>query len=718
VAGGALTLSDGKSSFVSNVASGGAGGDGGDGGAGGKGGAGGDGGSAGHGGGGGGGGGGGAGGDGGDTSSAPMGGPGGAGGSGGGGGDGGSGGVGGDGGAGGRGGMGGDGGGGGAGGSGSGGGIAVLAGSLTISPATTLNNNTAQGGAGGMGGGAGNGGDGGDGGKGGDGGNGANGGGGGGGGDGGNGGAGTSCQGPGGPGGSGGSGGAGGYYGTGGTGGAGGAGGDPGNSGSGGAGGAAGDGAIYVFGGTVTSAFVLAPPGGGTDAPARPAPTDTAPALPLGYSPQQLRVAYGLAPPSALPAAWTGAGQTIAVVVAGQNPALAQDLQQFDAQFQIPAPPSFQVFNQDGAAQPLSPWERVPEGRVRAAAPPSAVASEGTSEGRVRATAPPSAWDLEAALDVEWTHALAPGASIDVVEAHSASSQDLFAAVATAAGLGGVSVVSMSWNLPEFSGETLLDHVFTTPAGHQGVTFVAAAGDNGPAATYPASSPNVLAVGGTTLTSYGVETPWNGSGGGVSGYEPAPSYQAHAGIAGAGRDTPDVAFNANPATGVAVDDGGSWFVMGGTSAGAPGWAALVAIANSLRVSAGGTTLDGPSQTLPAIYGLPTSDFHPVGVGRGAPVANLLVPALAASGAGDPAPASAPAPRIANGAVAEPVAVDYLLEHGLLAPFERPRAAPVPAPATTIGAGRIRPALASTRATRHPTFRARWVPQQSDEEIGS
>jgi len=451
----------------------------------------------------------------------------------------------------------------------------------------------------------------------------------------------------------------------------------------------------------VTSAFVLAPPGAGagTGGPALPAP-----AVPLGYSPQQIRAAYSLPPQSALPASWSGAGQTIAIVVAYQNAALASDLQQFDAKFQIPTPPQFQVFNQDGALGPL---------------PGSEPAASGT------------AWAEEAALDVEWAHALAPGAGIDVVEASSASTHDLFAAVTTAAGLTGVSVVSMSWDLPEFSGETALDHVFTTPAGHQGVTFVAAAGDNGSAATYPASSPNVLAVGGTTLNvnpataanpsgSYGGETPWSGSGGGVSGYETEPSYQSGSGIAGGGRDTPDVAFDANPATGVAVDDDGSWLVMGGTSVGTPGWAALVAIANAMRVSAGATTLDGASQTLPAIYGLSASDFHEVGVGRGSPVANLLVPALAASGSsGDsPVPAAGAASNVASplteARAAGPVLVDYLLEHGLLSVFAGPAADPgsAPAPTTTSRAGQARPSLTLTTGTPHPTFRVPWAPPQT------
>ena len=113
-----------------------------------------------------------------------------------------------------------------------------------------------------------------------------------------------------------------------------------------------------------------------------------------------------------------------------------------------------------------------------------------------------------------------------------------------------------------------------------------------------------------------------------------------------------MAFDANPNTGIAIFDsynGGSspWFQYGGTSLGAPCWAGLIALADQMRVSAGMTTLDGPSQTLPKIYALPAADFHDITsgtstgtpnytaaagydlvAGLGTPVANLLVPALA------------------------------------------------------------------------------------------
>src|SRR5262249_26426406 len=137
---------------------------------------------------------------------------------------------------------------------------------------------------------------------------------------------------------------------------------------------------------------------------------------------------------------------------------------------------------------------------------------------------PPAAnagWASEIALDVEWAHAVAPGASILLVEASSNSDANLFAAVRYAASPPGVLAVSMSWGGDEFSGETSFDSTFQTPAGHAGVTFVTSSGDAGAPASYPAASPNVLAVGGTTLRLDAAnnilsESAWGGSGGGVS----------------------------------------------------------------------------------------------------------------------------------------------------------------------------------------------------------
>ncbi len=178
------------------------------------------------------------------------------------------------------------------------------------------------------------------------------------------------------------------------------------------------------------------------------------------------------------------------------------------------------------------------------------------------------------------------------MEANSASLGDLLTAVNYARQQAGVSVVSMSWGGSEFNGETAYDSYFTTPAGHAPVTFVASSGDSGGDGEWPAVSPNVLSVGGTALSmnSSSVrtsETAWSGSSGGVSAYESEPAYQT--GVQSTGRrTTPDVAYDANPNTGVAIYDSVSyagqsgWFTVGGTSAGSPQWAALMAIANQGR----------------------------------------------------------------------------------------------------------------------------------------
>ncbi len=227
-------------------------------------------------------------------------------------------------------------------------------------------------------------------------------------------------------------------------------------------------------------------------------------------------------------------------------------------------------------------------------------------------------------MDVEWAHAIAPGAAILVVEARSDSLSDLLAAVDVARSTPGVAAVSMSWGFNETSLESAFDAHFQTPAGNQGITFVAASGDygttNGP--EYPSSSPRVLAVGGTTLSTdvqgdYLGEVAWSGSGGGSSRYEPEPRYQAKVQSSGH-RTTPDVAFLGDPNTGVAVYETpprgfGSWITVGGTSLGTPAWAAIIAIVDQGRALEGKGSLDGATQTLPALYGLPSADFHPVSI---------------------------------------------------------------------------------------------------------
>ncbi len=193
-------------------------------------------------------------------------------------------------------------------------------------------------------------------------------------------------------------------------------------------------------------------------------------------------------------------------------------------------------------------------------------------------------WSLETSLDVEWAHAIAPQAKILLVEAQSGSGTNLLQAIDYAGNRADVVAVSMSWGGAEFPEEMSLDQHFQSP---NGAHFFAASGDQGWGVSWPAVSPNVVAVGGTSLTladdgSFKSESAWNGSGGGISAYEPQPSYQTTYSIARAKnkRAVPDVAYNADPASGFPVyRSSGShtktgWFKVGGTSAGAPQWAAI------------------------------------------------------------------------------------------------------------------------------------------------
>ncbi len=340
------------------------------------------------------------------------------------------------------------------------------------------------------------------------------------------------------------------------------------------------------------------------------------------YSPLQMRSAYSVNGISFGATAGDGTGQTIAIVNAYDDPNIASDLAVFDAQYGLAAPPSFTKVSQTGGST-------------------SGIATNST-------------WEIEESLDVEWAHAMAPGANIVLVEANSNSLSDLTAAVVEAATLG--SVVSMSWTTSgvggvatEIGGEQFYDSDFLAT----GVTFVAGAGDNGSPGGYPAYSPNVVAVGGTDIAinsdgSYGSETAWGSSGGGTSQYEFEPSYQA--GVQStAFRTVPDVSADAGSAVWVYDSNGGGdWIGVEGTSLATPIWAGMFAIADQGRAAAGETSLSGASQTLPALYAFPSSDFHDVTTGGnggfaagpgydevtglGTPIAGSLMPDFVAYGA--------------------------------------------------------------------------------------
>jgi subtilase family serine protease len=193
-------------------------------------------------------------------------------------------------------------------------------------------------------------------------------------------------------------------------------------------------------------------------------------------------------------------------------------------------------------------------------------------------------WAVEISLDVQWAHAIAPNATILLVEAQTPSFNDLLAAVSYAANRADVVAISMSWGGTEFQGESSYNSYFTS---NHGVAFFASTGDAGSGVIWPSSSSNVVAVGGTTLALYSngtvaSETAWSGSGGGVSAYEPEPQFQVAYNVSGVGgkRSVPDVCYDADPASGFPVYDSTGyngqtgWFQVGGTSASCPQWAAI------------------------------------------------------------------------------------------------------------------------------------------------
>ncbi|MGA7203620.1 MAG: S53 family peptidase [Specibacter sp.] len=327
------------------------------------------------------------------------------------------------------------------------------------------------------------------------------------------------------------------------------------------------------------------------------APTDTACRAQIGvpcYSPQEIRQAYGLTP--LINAGFTGAGQTIVIVDSFGSPTLEADLATFDADFGLPAPPSLKVLAPLGSV-PFDPNNQDMLG-----------------------------WAEETSLDVQWAHAMAPAASIVVMTSPVSETEGVqglpeflqLEQYAVNHNLG--KIVSQSWAATEDSlmtpaGKALMAQFnnFYRSATLRGVTFLGSTGDSGtanpgvdnvdfpyPTVNFPAISPWVTAVGGTSLqaTTTGVyqsETTWNdglgsATGGGVSRYTPEPLYQwllpkADQRLLAGHRAIPDIAFNADPDTGVLVHLGflgagnNGYYIFGGTSEGSPAWAGVVADLN-------------------------------------------------------------------------------------------------------------------------------------------
>ena len=312
------------------------------------------------------------------------------------------------------------------------------------------------------------------------------------------------------------------------------------------------------------------------------------------YSPQEIRRAYGV--DSLINHGYTGKGQTIIIIDSFGSPTIQSDLQTFDAGYGLPPPPSFQV---------LAPLGTVPFNPTKI---PDQIG-----------------WAFETTLDVDWSHALAPDANIvlltsPVDETEGVMGMPQFLQLEQYAldhHLG--NVISQSWGATENTlftpaGEAVFAsfEAFYLQAALQHVTVFASAGDSGaanveldgvtfypfPTVIFPASSPLVTAVGGTSLYAgtsgnYQSETVWNNAigagGGGISQVFTEPNYETaylpssvqqqlnqHRGL-------PDVSYNADPDTSILVYESfyspTGYYFIGGTSEGSPQWAGIIADAN-------------------------------------------------------------------------------------------------------------------------------------------
>lgn len=359
------------------------------------------------------------------------------------------------------------------------------------------------------------------------------------------------------------------------------------------------------------------------------------------YGPAQIRNAYAIQP--LIDAGHDGSGEVITIIDAFQNPTMAGDLTSFDSAFNLPSPPSFTTI-----------------------APFGLTAFDPNNANQV-------GWSGEIALDVEWAHAVAPGAGIVLALAPTDADADIVATQRYVISNNIGNVISMSFGEGEQCMDPTLqaaEHSLFNAATARGVSLIAGSGDQGAAqyctdpnalfkgVSIPASDPDVTGVGGTQLVAdlatgaYQSESVWNeptygAGGGGFSTLYPRPSFQN--GVLGAGstRGVPDVAYSAALDGGVIVawGSGGTNYefsIFYGTSAGTPQWAGIIAIADQTA----GRSLGNVNAPL---YKLISGDFHDITTGNndfppisgysaqpgwdaasglGSPIANSIVEGLA------------------------------------------------------------------------------------------
>ena len=410
-----------------------------------------------------------------------------------------------------------------------------------------------------------------------------------------------------------------------------------------------------------------AQPGATATHKATPSPTPTAVNLATSQCPADLKSATTCYTPPVFRAAYgvdkliqqgiTGKGQTVVDIVSFGSPTLQQDMDVYDKQFGLP-PVNLQIISPLTNVKPYDP--------------------NGDRGG----------WAGETTLDVEIIHAIAPDAKIVV----------LVSPVAETEGTIGLpefrqleqytidhklgNIVSQSWAASELTLEDAKgqqemqkwETLYQKATTQEGMTYLSSSGDNGatdfkdmngkliasvPTTGFPTDSPWVTSVGGTTLTRSGStfhEQAWSGSGGGFSRFYKTPDYQQTLSAADqqqlkGRRGVPDVAGAADPHTGLVIYQGGQWAMVGGTSAAAPLWAGIVALANQMaghplgfinpalyKLGASSSyardfrdiTVGNNTNTTANVQGYPAvSGWDPV-TGWGSPQAENLVPDLVAA----------------------------------------------------------------------------------------
>ncbi|HZU68837.1 MAG TPA: S53 family peptidase [Ktedonobacteraceae bacterium] len=311
------------------------------------------------------------------------------------------------------------------------------------------------------------------------------------------------------------------------------------------------------------------------------------------YSPQEIRHAYNLDP--VLNAGYDGTGQSIVIIDSFGSPTIQKDLHIFDVGYGLPDPPSLKVY--------------APLGKVK---------FDPSNSDMV-------GWAVETSLDVEWAHAMAPGANIVLMTSPVSETQGdqgmpeflYLEQYAVKHNYG--KIISQSWATTE---NTLFNHpggrqilknfeTFYQQADAQGETIFGSSGDGGvgnpnvngqiypfPTVNFPASSPYITAVGGTSLMAtihgqYQSEVGWSGSGGGISQYFPEPAYQqaylpsSDQQLLNGYRGLPDISSNADPATPVLIyfsflgPSKAGYYGIGGTSEASPTWAGIIADGNQM-----------------------------------------------------------------------------------------------------------------------------------------